>query len=822
MALTSAFKTVTNTPGLIIWRIEKMDLVLVPPKAHGSFYEGDCYVLLSTRKSGSALFYDIHYWIGKRSSLDEQGCAAIYTTQLDDYLGGVPVQHREVQGHESELFKGYFKQGLIYKKGGVASGLNHVETNVHNVKRLLHVKGKRNVTAAEVEMSWDSFNVGDVFLLDLGKVIVQWNGPLSNKQERMKAMLLAKDIRDRERGGRAEIGVVEGEVEEASPDLMKVMESELGERLQGIQPAIPDEVVDQQWKTNVSLYRVSDSGGKMQVTEEAKRPLMQDMLSHDDCYILDHGGMKIYVWKGKGATKTEKQTAMSKALEFVQMKGYPPSTNLETVHDGAESAMFKQLFQKWTVQDQTVGLGRTYNVGKIAKVAQEKFDATLLHARPELAAQERMVDSGEGKVEVWRVEDLELVPVDHRWHGYFYGGDCYLVLYTYEVNRKPYYILYIWQGRHATVDELAASAYHAVELDQQYNGEPVQVRLSMGKEPHHFLAIFKGKLVFFEGGTSRKGRSEAEPPVRLFQIRGTDSSNTKAVEVPSLAASLNSNDVFLLKTQTDHYLWYGKGSSGDEREMAKELATTLCNGIQEMVAEGQEPPEFWELLGGKAPYASEKRLQEEVPDHPPRLFECSNKTGCFVAIEITDFTQDDLSESDVMMLDTWDQIFLWIGKEANETERKEALTMAQEYLQTHPSGRETDTPIFIIKQGFEPPNFTGWFLAWDPYRWSEGKTYEQLKKELGDANNIVRITADLSGASLNPRPGTLESSNCPTYPLEVLLSSQDELPEDVDPAKKENFLSAQDFLQVFGIPRETFAALPSWKQLNMKKEKGLF
>nr|XP_028572363.1 villin-1-like [Podarcis muralis] len=90
-----------------------MDLVLVPPKAHGSFYEGDCYVLLSTRKSGSALSYDIHYWIGKRSSLDEQGCAAIYTTQLDDYLGGVPVQHREVQGHESELFKGYFKQGLM-------------------------------------------------------------------------------------------------------------------------------------------------------------------------------------------------------------------------------------------------------------------------------------------------------------------------------------------------------------------------------------------------------------------------------------------------------------------------------------------------------------------------------------------------------------------------------------------------------------------------------------------------------------------------------------------------------------------------------------
>ena len=50
-----------------------------------------------------------------------------------------------------------------------------------------------------------------------------------------------------------------------------------------------------------------------------------------------------------------------------------------------------------------------------------------------------------------------------------------------------------------------------------------------------------------------------------------------------------------------------QGSSGDEREMAKQLATTLCDGLQETVVESQEPTEFWELLGGKAPYASEKR-----------------------------------------------------------------------------------------------------------------------------------------------------------------------------------------------------------------------
>lgn len=64
------------------------------------------------------------------------------------------------------------------------------------------------------------------------------------------------------------------------------------------------------------------------------------------------------------------------------------------------------------------------------------------------------------------------------------------------------------------------------------------------------------------------------------------------------------------------------------------------------------------------------------------------------------------------------QVFLWIGAEANAAEKENALATAQEYLHTHPSGRDADTPILIIKQGFEPPTFTGWFLAWDSHIWS--------------------------------------------------------------------------------------------------------
>lgn len=44
-----------------------------------------------------------------------------------------------------------------YKKGGVASGFKHVESNVYSILRLLHVKGRKNVTATEVNDATDNF-----------------------------------------------------------------------------------------------------------------------------------------------------------------------------------------------------------------------------------------------------------------------------------------------------------------------------------------------------------------------------------------------------------------------------------------------------------------------------------------------------------------------------------------------------------------------------------------------------------------------------------------------------------------------------------------
>ncbi|XP_074055360.1 villin-like protein isoform X2 [Macrotis lagotis] len=873
----SGLPSIDKLQGLQIWVIENMKMVCVPQKAYGSFFEGDCYIILHNKKSRRGLSIHIHYWIGKDALVDEQGVAAAYTAQLDSLLGDIPVQHREVQGYESDVFRSYFKNGIVYKKGGLASGFKHMETNMYNIQRLLHVKGKKPVSATEVDLSWDSFNKGDVFLLDLGKVLIQWNGPEANLSKKSRGLALARSIRDRERGGRAQIGVVDEE--HSASDLLQIMEMVLGPRVAPLQDAIPDEKVDEFQKANLRLYHLYEKDEDLVVQEIATQPLTQDLLQHEDCHILDQGGFKIYVWRGRGSNKEEKKAAFGRAVA----KGYPATTNVEVVNDGFEPTAFKQLFRQWMEKEELGGTGWASNLAKTAKAQPMRLDVAHLQGRPELAAEQRMVDDASGEVEVWRIEDLHKKPVDPKKYGQFYGGDCYLVLYTYQKSGRANYIIYIWQGRHASVEEVTASALNAIELDHMYQEEPVQVRVTMGKEPRHFLAIFKGRLIVFQNGTSRDGHADPEPAIRLFQVRGTDEYNTKTAEVPARASSLNSSDVFLLATSQICYLWCGKGCSGDEREMARMVADIISLKDKQTVLEGQEPPSFWEALGGKAPYASENRLQEKTSSYQPRLLECSSQTGRFVMTEILFFSQDDLDEDDIMLLDTWEEVFLWIGKDSNTYERKESVAMAREYLKSHPAGRDPATPVVVVKQSHEPLTFTGWFDAWDPYKWNNGQSYEDLKNSLGDTSAISEMTMELNHIDLlqwlseerpsipmgdpqNPLgapkllggdPSSSSSSPSSSYyssnsnynsgdtalglarggnpttmpqvlppvpiPREHLINKAvEDLPEGVDPSRKESYLSDSDFQAIFGKSKEDFYMLAKWKQQNEKKQHGLF
>lgn len=138
---------------------------------------------------------------------------------------------------------------LFHQDGGVESGFRKTPTQSSGtVQRLYQIKGKRNIRAKEVELSWSSFNKGDCFILDLGQVgtsrvarktqrqwklwrwafsslsslqtIVSWTGSQANVFEKQKVCEIASLIRDTERHGKARIvDATEGEEPE---EMLKV------------------------------------------------------------------------------------------------------------------------------------------------------------------------------------------------------------------------------------------------------------------------------------------------------------------------------------------------------------------------------------------------------------------------------------------------------------------------------------------------------------------------------------------------------------------------------------------------------------------------
>jgi gelsolin len=323
--------------GLLIWRIEKFKVVKskTPP---GVFYENDSYIVLNTYKKENKLLYDVHFWLGRTTTQDEAGTAAYKTVELDTYLKGLPVQHREVQDHESELFLSYFKDkgGIRILEGGVESGFNHVKPTEYKPK-LLWLKGKKYIRVTEVEKSYKSLNSGDVFILDAGLTIYQWNGKKSGAAEKGRAAQLTRAIDD-SRNGKPEVVVMEeGSEEEAFWKLLggkgEVAGAEAGGK-------------DEDWENHSKkvLFKFSDESGSLKfekIAEDAN--VKKSLLKSEDGFVYDAGN-HVWVWLGKGASVNEKKYAMKYAQEYLRETNRPNFLPISLINEGAESAAFNKAF----------------------------------------------------------------------------------------------------------------------------------------------------------------------------------------------------------------------------------------------------------------------------------------------------------------------------------------------------------------------------------------------------------------------------------------------------------------------------------------------
>uniref|UniRef100_A0A2K5U956 Supervillin n=1 Tax=Macaca fascicularis TaxID=9541 RepID=A0A2K5U956_MACFA len=544
-----------------------------------------------------------------------------------------------------------------------------------------------------------------------------------------------------------------------------------------------------------------------------------------------------------------------------------------------ETILFKEKFLDWTELKRP----NEKNPGELAQHKEDPradvkpYDVTRMVSMPQTTAGTILdgVNVGRGyglveghdrrqfeitsvSVDVWHILEFDYSRLPKQSIGQFHEGDAYVVKWKFMVSTavgsrqkgehsvraagKEKCVYFFWQGRHSTVSEKGTSALMTVELDEERGA---QVQVLQGKEPPCFLQCFQGGMVVHSGRREEE-EENVQSEWRLYCVRGEVPVEGNLLEVACHCSSLRSRTsmVVLNVNKALIYLWHGCKAQAH----TKEVGRTAANKIKEQCPleaglhssskvtihecdEGSEPLGFWDALGRRDRKAYDCMLQDPGSfNFAPRLFILSSSSGDFAATEFVyparapsvissmPFLQEDLYSAPqpaLFLVDNHHEVYLWQGWWPIEnkitgsarirwaSDRKSAMETVLQYCK----GKNLKKPppkSYLIHAGLEPLTFTNMFPSWE-----HREDIAEITEMDTEVSNQITLVEDVL------------AKLCKTiYPLADLLARP--LPEGVDPLKLEIYLTDEDFEFALDMTRDEYNTLPAWKQVNLKKAKGLF
>uniref|UniRef100_A0A8C7TLK4 Supervillin a n=1 Tax=Oncorhynchus mykiss TaxID=8022 RepID=A0A8C7TLK4_ONCMY len=543
-----------------------------------------------------------------------------------------------------------------------------------------------------------------------------------------------------------------------------------------------------------------------------------------------------------------------------------------------ETTLFKEKFLDWTdsKKEGTIKNGHEH-LNENNKNMMRAYDASLM--LPLLQTPVRTVldgvDLGRGygpvagddrrhfeisttAVDIWHILEFDYSRLPKQSIGQFHEGDTYVVKWKYMVSTavgkrqnpdavrsagagKEKCSYFFWQGRNSTVSEKGTSALMTVELDEERGA---QVQVQQGKEPPCFLQCFNGGMVV-HAGKREEEEENSQNDWRLYCVRGEVPVEGHLLEVACHCSSLRSRTsmVLLSVSKATMYVWHGCKAQLHTRDVGCTAADKIKKqcpleaGLHSSSKvtiyecdEGAEPTGFWEALGRRDRKAYDCMLQDPGKfNFTPRLYQLSSTSGEFVAMEffyparITEevnslpFLQEDLytaSQPALFLVDNLHEVYLWQGWWPQDSEspgsarirwdadRKCAMETVLQYCTE--KNEKKPPKAYLIHAGLEPLTFTNMFPCWE----HREDIAEITEREAEVCNQIILVEDVLARLCKT------------TYPLADLLARP--LPEGVDPLRLEIYLDNDDFEKALEMSRDEYEVLPGWKQVNVKKAKGLF
>ncbi|XP_040573145.1 uncharacterized protein [Lepeophtheirus salmonis] len=456
-------------------------------------------------------------------------------------------------------------------------------------------------------------------------------------------------------------------------------------------------------------------------------------------------------------------------------------------------------------------------------------------------------------IAVWYIQEFDVASLDlDDWKSQFHFEDAYVVRWKYKVSLtgrdlkgnpskhsavgRERVAFFFWQGSESGINEKGASALKTVELDRERGP---QIRVDQGKEEAAFLNLWQGQMMIHFGKKNKKNDHEN----RLYVVRGCVSSETHLVEVECKKESLRALGTFVLFNPNSSYIhiWHGHKSPDISRELARKFVSKFklsppselgfpegntINVTEEAHGEdGISSGPLFEALGysSNLPYSL-----EHIPTMSPRLYSMTSVSGKFLVNEVLcphrevrtlysmPFNQADLYNSEqpaLFLLDVGTKLWLWQGwwpesetgsdgyKDGSvrwHAERRAAMQTAVDLWKI--SHGDSELVAELVWAGFESTEFKNLF----PF-WKHNESVEILNQSFPRNSDLKSVLSSLSRCE---------------YSWEDLCKRP--LPDGVDPSKLEKYLNDKDFEGHLGLTKRDFQTAPKWKQIEIRKERGLF
>lgn len=769
------FTVFGEEPGLEIWVLGDQQISKIAKKkhglrgligeSHGSFHVERAYIILHTAFSSGFYHYKLHSWIGNECSDEMKKQAEERLNELETGLimDDLETITKEYQGEESQEFKNYFDKELEYVESvtlKTTTGPNYLD------KSMYQIKGRNMVRCKRIDPRPENLNSGDVFVLEDSFGIYQFNGRKSNKMERGKALDLGVQLRI-ERNARVRVHIIDegnpqcehennkfwaallldrdSKGEFILPDELKEKQKDdtIGATPTGLAKEIkpPEESGDdieweQKYVSSWKMYQVQpkqipednipseDIEVELLEIEVPNKGPTVDQLNPWNVVILDCD-TEIFVWYGNYSSQNARKIARKKAKELNDESHRDPCTIITKVRQQTEIYMFKEKFVGSWGEYADFDFTEEHVRGNIANLKQEEINIDCMYfpEKYQNASEDKALPipnrdpSINSSLEIYLVTEHDKIELDRAEYGFFYSGNCYLMLYEMKFgvdhagNDKSRHIVYFWQGWHASREDKGLSALLAGDVAKRLRFSQV-VRVVQNKEPDHFLSHFAPLMIVCLG---KRGNEQAKPYIgkRLYHIRGTNEFNVHACETIPKAGNLNTNDSFVLINDGKVFIWNGKGCNAYEKIAAARMgAKTRSEEVYE-AHEGDEGDAFWEILGGSSDYVNHEKFRNG--DISAVFFECTNTIGVFKVYRLDEFAQQDLLPRNCILLDGGDKIFIWQGSDANENCKQMSRDTAQKYIdfESDEHKKRPSCEIVEVKAGSEPLEFQAYFHTWD-------------------------------------------------------------------------------------------------------------